>query len=352
MARFITLFAVVGIASACQTNPADYLSPSEINLFSSTAEMMGRIASNPTNALNLHDHFCEDGSNRDLLISSGVKMLQQACFPDTSVAGFSLQSIMLELTRDDISRAVDCACTATKDITTSNADLNELIMSVASSVGGGDQIAQIMSRMMSSKNVELIKNNFYKLGADFCNGACRETVGRVGILFKHALDMDELLSDAEVYDPWDCMCGLDFAYLFDRGEKMLKMISPSMFTGDPRQLVAVGAKAGAVYGHFFLRPGGMCPKPQGGMIFGIIFFLFTTLLASGIAFHCMRKAASGPSAPKKMQEFTGAGPMGQVSTPYMSAPPPQQMPPQQMQPRFDPNTGQPLPQYVAPGSAA
>ena len=105
MARFITLFAVVGIASACQTNPAEYLSPSEINLFSSTAEMMGRIASNPTNALNLHDHFCEDGSNRDLLISSGVKMLQEACFPDTSVAGFSLQSIMLELTAATTSRA-------------------------------------------------------------------------------------------------------------------------------------------------------------------------------------------------------------------------------------------------------
>ena len=345
MARFITLFAVVGIASACQENPADILSPSELNLFTSVVEMMR----NPTNALNLHDHFCEDGSNRDLLISSGVKMLTEVCYPDTSVAGFSLQSIMLELTRDDISRAVDCACTATKDITTSNADLNELIMSVASSVGGGDQITQIMSRMMSSKNIELIKNNFYKLGADFCNGACRETFGRVGIVFKHALDMDELLSDAEVYDPWDCMCGLDFAYLFDRGEKMLKMISPSM---SPRTITVAAMKAGAVGGHFFLRPGGMCPKPQGGMIFGIIFFLFTTLLASGIAFHCMRKAANGPSAPKKMQEFTGAGPMGQVSTPYMSAPPPQQMPPQQMQPRFDPNTGQPLPQYVAPGSAA
>ena len=338
-----------GLSAATAGQGCTTVDPGAI-LLNQEIDLFANLFPSPTSYLTVHDRLC--GNSKTLLVSAFTKMAEQFCFP--SAPGMDwLNAFMREVRQSDVERMADCFCTATKDIDTSNAALNEISVTIAAAVSSNPPN---IASLMSSSFLDLVKTNLLTLGGDVCNGDCRETWARMIIIFKGPSILnvgDDVLTDAEAYDPWDCMCSMEVGYLFDHVAAVVADLRPlvigmvgyrrnlqNLHTGSappPPPVVALSgsaaetvattsagqvaaatsdegssgallavlvAKAGLVFTHFLLRPGGMCPKPVTGWILSVALLLTTTLIATGIAICCMRKA-NGPRAPKKMLEFTG-----------------------------------------------
>ena len=124
-----TLFALLGLASACNPAIGNILTSQESNLFENQLRSIG---SNAASVLNLHDNLCSE-NGKALFISAGVKLAGQFCWPSTAGINY-LPNMMNQVTQTDVERMVDCFCTAITDVDTSNSDLNEIITTVASKV--------------------------------------------------------------------------------------------------------------------------------------------------------------------------------------------------------------------------
>ena len=331
-----TLFALLGLASACTSNAGDIVTSQESNL---VLNQLSTIGSNPASALNLHDNWCSD-TGKALLISAGVKLAGQWCWP--SIGGINyLPNMMNQVTQADVERVVDCFCTAMTNVDTSNADINEISTKVAAVISNPNSA---VIELTSTSFLDLVKRTMLNFQGDVCNGACRETFARIIIILKSPSIFnvgDNILSDAEAYDPWDCLCGMEVGFLFDKVANMVTDVRPILLGNFDATLIAqAAAKGGMVITQFFLRPGGMCPKPITSWILLIILLPTTTLIAACIAIRLMGRKA--PKKPADQTASASAAVPGQVAG---ISPGQVQLASGGTKGKFDPQTGQPIPKF-------
>ena len=312
-------------------DPGAILLNQEIDLFAN-------LFPSPTSYLTVHDRLC--GNSKTLLVSTFTKMAEQWCWP--SAPGMDwLNAFMREVRQSDVERMADCFCTATKDIDTSNAALNEISITIAAAVSSNPPN---IASLMSSSFLDLVKTNLLTLGGDVCNGDCRETWARMIIIFEGPSILnvgDDVLTDAEAYDPWDCMCGMEVGYLFDKFANLVTDLRPILRGNTDGTVIAqAAAKGGMVVTQFFLRPGGMCPKPITSWILLIILLPTTTLIAACIAIRLMGRKA--PKKPADQTASASAAVPGQVAG---ISPGQVQLASGGTKGKFDPQTGQPIPKF-------
>ena len=333
-----TLFALLGLASACTSNAGDIVTSQESNL---VLNQLSTIGSNPASALNLHDNWCSD-TGKALLISAGVKLAGQWCWP--SIGGINyLPNMMNQVTQADVERVVDCFCTAMTNVDTSNADINEISTKVAAAISNWNPNSAVIE-LTSTSFLDLVKRTMLNFQGDVCNGACRETFARIIIILKSPSIFnvgDNILSDAEAYDPWDCLCGMEVGFLFDKVANMVTDVRPILLGNFDATLIAqAAAKGGMAVTQFFLRPGGMCPKPITSWILLVILLPTTTLIAACIAIRLMgrkapKKTADTPASASAAVPGQAAGTsLGEVQSASGGT-----------KSKFDPQTGQPIPKF-------
>ena len=340
-----TLFGLLGLASACNPAIGNILTSQESGLFENQLRSIG---SNAASVLNLHDNLCSE-NGKALFISAGVKLAGQFCWPSTAGINY-LPNMMNQVTQTDVERMVDCFCTAITDVDTSNSDLNEIITTVAAAVSNP---SNAVTQLTSTSFLDLVKRTVLSFQGDVCNGACRDTWGRIIIILKGPSLInvgDDILSDAEAYDPWDCMCGMEVGYLFDKFANLVTDLRPILRGNTDGTVIAqAAAKGGMVVTQFFLRPGGMCPKPITSWILLIILLPTTTLIAACIAIRLMGRKAPNkglatltPKKPADQTASASAAVPGQVAG---ISPGQVQLASGGTKGKFDPQTGQPIPKF-------